>query len=313
MKFMRSSSNALSGLSDFFHDHPTLRRILLMVILLVLLLVCWKFGSWSEATKMQKTSGIPQSEAEMETNFPFLALSELDRRTEPVAEAVLLDLNALEDGYTISEEGDYLLSGQMQGTLRILCPEGHVHLFMENAAIRGISGPAIYCEDADKLVITLMPDTKNLLSDDGSNRAYPETEATVYCTSDLTLNGTGDLQVNAYYKDAIRSKDSLKIVDGSYEIKCKRTAFHGNDGIHAAGGTFQISSEKYGMKTTKNGADGRGNLMVTGGKYGIVAGRNAFVAVQGDLYITNCLVSSKSIVNDFSVGGKMYVQKGCVQ
>lgn len=310
---MRSSNNVNSRGSGFFLNHPFLRKILWMVLLIALLFGCWKFGSWSESAKARQASVIPQNEAEIETNYPFLALNELDQRTEPSVEAVRLDLGTLKDGYTISEEGDYLLSGEMQGTLRILCPEGHVHLFLENATIRGINGPAIYCEDADKLVITLMPDTKNLLSDDGSNRAYPETEATVYCTSDLTLNGTGDLQVNAYYKDAIRSKDSLKIVDGSYEIKCKRTAFHGNDGIHAAGGTFQISSEKYGMKTTKNGADGRGNLMVTGGKYGIVAGRNAFVAVQGDLYITNCLVSSKSIVNDFSVGGKMYVQKGCVQ
>lgn len=310
---MRYSNSMFSGISDFFLDHPNLRRILVLVVLFAILLGCWKIGTGHEATKVRQPSYIPQNETEMKSDFPFLALTDLDQKTEPSAEAVELNLDTVEDGYTITGEGDYLLSGELQGTLRVLCPEGNVHLFLDNVTIKGMGGPAIYCEDADKLVITLQPSSKNVLSDSGSNRFYPETEATVYSTSDMTLNGTGELQVNSYYKDSIRSKDRLRIVNGTYAVKCKRTAFHGNDGIHIADGNFEISSEKYAMKTTKRGVEGRGNLMISGGKYSIIAGRNAFVTMQGDLYIANCTISSKSIVDDFSVGGMKYVQKGCVQ
>ena len=103
------------------------------------------------------------------------------------------------------------------------------------------------------------------------------------------------------------------VVDGEITIKCKRSGIHGTDGILVAGGRLSISSEKYGLRTVKSGADGRGNLVVSGGEHRIIAGRHAFLVSRGDLYVYNCEVSDNSIVSTASVGGRTRIQSGCFE
>ena len=74
-----------------------------------------------------------------------------------------------------------------------------------------------------------------------------------------------------------------------------------------------ISSEKNGLRTTKSGADGRGNLVISGGDHRIIAGRHAFLVGRGDLYVYNCRIFDKSIVSTWNVGGQVKVQSGCIQ
>lgn len=157
-------------------------------------------------------------------------------------------------------------------------------MFFDNVAVTSKTGPAIYCQGANKLIITLLPGTENRISDSGSYRADAELEACIYSECDLTINGTGELVVNGYYKDAIQSKDIVKILDGVDTIKCKRTGIHGNDGI-----------------------------LISGGEFSIIAGRYAFVAAKADLLVYNCTVFERNIVNTYDVGGTTSIQEGCVQ
>ena len=158
-----------------------------------------------------------------------------------------------------------------------------------------------------------MPNTENVISDSASYPADGEIEACIYSECDLTINGTGILLVNGYYKDAIRSKDIVKILDGIYTIKCKRTGIRGNDGVLISGGNLKISSEKYGIKTTNSGPEGRGNLIVSGGELTVIAGQYAFVVTQADLLIYNCTVFDRSVVDTYNVGGTSNIQEGCMQ
>ena len=285
-------------------------RPYIAVVLLFALFLCWKVGTAHEAAGT--AVNIPSNEQELGESFPYLALTHLDQETEMTAPAAI-NLSRVRDGYEITEAGEYHLTGELRGTLVINAPEENVHLFLDNVSITSKAGPAIYCKDASKLVITLMPGTENVISDSGDYRAEEEAEACIFSECDMTINGTGALTVNGYYEDAIRSKDVVKILDGVYSIKCKRTGIRGNDGILVTGGTIMISSEKYGLKTTKLGADGRGNLIVSGGELTIIAGRYAFVTTQANLLIYNCTVFERSVVETYNVAGVARIQEGCVQ
>ena len=281
----------------------------LAVLLMVALFVCWKIGTAAAAEKVPE---VPIPEEELREYFPYLAITTLDQETEMTA-PVDLNLTGLSDGYEITSGGEYHLSGSMRGSLVIDAADQNVHLFLDNASIKAASGPAIYCKDANKLIVTLMPDTENSISDSGDYRADGEVEACIYSTCDMTFNGTGALVVNGYYKDGIRSKDTVNILDGVYEILCKRTAIHGTDGIVVTDGNFSISSEKYGFKTTKSSAEGRGNIIISGGEFSIIAGRYAFVTTKADLFVYDCTIYQRSVMSEHDVGGTARVQEGCIQ
>ena len=288
------------------------KLIFLLIILLAALFACWKVGVAYETAAADRQVEFPANEEELQHNFPYLAINQLDQETE-MTDPVEIDLSQIEDGYAITAEGQYHLTGELRGTLVINATEQNVHLFLDDATIISKSGPAIYCYGTNKLVITLMPGTQNKISDSGNYRADEEIEACVYSECDMTFNGTGELVVNGYYKDAIRSKDIIKILDGVYTIKCKRTGIHGTDGIVISGGDYMISSEKYGLKTTKSGAEGRGNMIISGGEFSIIAGRYSFVVTKANLLIYDCTVFESSVVSTYDVGGIMNVQEGCVQ
>ena len=286
-----------------------LNKLYLAILLVFVLFICWKIG---EAYETEKLPEIPMSDEELRENFPYLAMTQMDLVSE-MTEPIDLNLSALSDGYELTEAGEYHLTGELRGSLIINTPEENVHLFLDNVSITAQSGPALYCKGANKLVITLMTGTENYISDSGDYRAVDTVESCIYSENDLTFNGTGELTVNGYYKDAIRSKDIIKILGGEYSIKCKRTAIHGTDGIVVTDGSFTISSEKFGFKSTKSSIEGRGNIIISGGELSIIAGRYAFVTEKANLYVYDCTVYQRSVMSPYNVAGATLVQEGCVQ
>lgn len=309
---MQSISNLFDTISRFMTRHKKLSMLLGAVVLCGGLMLCWHAGVRHEAPEVVLPSDIPSSAEALMEEFPRLAMTERDMDDE-LDQAEKVSLMNHQGGFQITRGGNYRLTGEMEGTLTIQAPEEIVHLFLDDATIEAVSGSAINCVDAEKLIITLLPGTENSISDSGDYHNTPELEACVFSACDLTINGTGTLNVDGYYKDAIRSKDVVKIVDGNYSIKCKRTAVHGNDGIHAAGGKMVISTEKNGFKTTKRGEENRGALMLSGGEFTIIAGEYAFVTTKANIYIFDCTVRNRSIIDTYNAGGTYFVEGGCVQ
>lgn len=310
---MRYSNDLFEGVKTFFREHVKLGKAVVLVLLFLGLALCWNLGKrYEQSESSKKYVSIPKTEADFTDNFGYLAITELDKNTE-AENAAAINLSEYQNVVELTAGGDYVLTGSLSGSVHIAAKEQNVHLFLDNLEIISKSGPAIYCEEADKLVITLVDGSKNTISDSGDYRQYDELEACIYAECDMTVNGTGSLSVSGFYKDAIRSKDIVKILDGELIIKCKRTAVHGNDGILVNGGMIYISSEKNGLKTTKKGAEGRGVLMISGGELSIIAGRYAFVTTKADMYIYNCTVYNKSILGTYDCGGFHRVQEGCVR
>ena len=288
------------------NSYKRLMVAILVIVLAGLLIICVKLSTRYEISGEKLYASVDKAGIDLS----YLNVTELDQELN-MDEPVSLSLkNGVID---ITTGGDYYLKGRMEGMIHINAQEQIVHLFLDGIEVKSYDGPALYCENAGKLLITLVDGSNNVFSDSGNYKQYDEPDSCIYSECGLTVNGTGSLTVNGYYKDAIRSKDVVKALGGDYYIKCKRTGIRGNDGIVISGNSFVISSEKNAFKTTNYGPEGRGSIIIGGGNLRIVAGEYSFVTKKADLYMFNCIVNSRNVIDTFDVGGQLNVIEGCVQ
>ena len=111
---------------------------------------------------------------------------------------------------TITEEGTYLLSGSLSnGSVVVATDENvKVRLIFNGVVINNDSSTAIYVQSADKVFITLAPDSENMLSNGGTDEAV----------DDNNNIDSGSLTVTAKAGHGIVSKDDLVITGGTYAI-----------------------------------------------------------------------------------------------
>ena len=119
----------------------------------------------------------------------------------------------------ITREGEYILSGSLQGQVVIEVAETEkVHLILNGVTIESAEGPAIYEKLSDKLIVTLAEGTVNTLSDQTAVQDGDDTiAAALYAEDDLSINGKGTLIVSGNAGNGIHSKADLVIADGTYE------------------------------------------------------------------------------------------------
>ena len=97
-----------------------------------------------------------------------------------------------EKAVKITAEGTYVVSGEHE-SITVSAPDtAKVHIILKNATVSNTSGPAIYIESADKVLITAYKGTTNTLSDGTSyTGSFKDTniDGTIFSKTDLTLNG----------------------------------------------------------------------------------------------------------------------------
>lgn len=241
---------------------------------------------------------------------PVFSATKADISAEE-ADAVLIDLGEQTDECRIEEGGAYLLTGELKGTVRIDAEEQIVHLILDNVSISSGTGPAILVSSAGKVVLTLKEGTVNQLRDSGKYPAAAEENACIYSMCDLTVNGTGSLEVNGYYKDGIHSRDVVKILGGQIAIHAKRDGIRGNDGFMMQAGRLDIQSEGAGLHTTKSGREGKGAVEISGGAVSVIAGEYA-VSAAAEFWARDCSITLKGILGDMQSAKGLYVQEECL-
>lgn len=303
----------LEEIRAFFNYHRVLARMLLLSLLVFVLFACLQVGSKHEQAGASYVSlDEVRREGSTAAVFSYLAENELDAETDP-ASAELVELGEVGGNLEITRGGAYRLAGRLDGKVQIRADEQLVHLYLDNAEISSKNGAAIYVEEALKLVITLLPGTENSISDSGYYRETPNEKACIDSAADLTINGTGRLRISGLYGDGIRTRDVLRILGGEISLKCKKSALRGNDGILITAGSLFLSSEKNGMKTTKSGDGGRGNIVIKGGEMSMISGGYTFVCEKGALYIYDCSIKETHVASTYSVRGGTNVVEGCIQ
>lgn len=189
----------------------------------------------------------------------------------------------------ITSAGTYVLSGKFTGQVYIDAKDSAVvHLVLNGVEINSESGPAIYAADGKKVILTLAESTENTLSDT-SNYTFAdgedEPDATLFIKNDLVINGSGTLKVNANYKTAIKTKDTLAIISGNFDLTSVDNAVRAKDALTVEAGTFKVNA-------TGKGFTSDGELNIYGGDINIEKSEEGLEGLTVEIYGGNVDISA---------------------
>lgn len=168
------------------------------------------------------------------------------------------------------------MSGKLtDGSITVTTSENDkVQIVLNSVKIACSSGPAIDIQSADKCFITLAEGTQNSLSD-GSAFTSEDANACIYATCDLTINGSGSLDVSGNYRHGVFSKDDLVVYGGSINVSAVEDGLNGKDSVKIGAGDISIDSGADGVKSSKSTNPEKGFVYVSGGSIEIDAADDA--------------------------------------
>ena len=274
-----------------------LTQILTLTGTLALLTACS-----TEASTTTVSSDVSTTEATVESTLASdSSYSESNSRAIRFSDQTITvnGSGAAADGsiLTITQPGTYILSGTLsEGQVRVeTVDEADVQIVLDGATITNSTGAAIYVKSANSATITLAEGTTNTLSD-GEIYTFEDSEdepdATLFSKSDLILNGTGTLVIDANYAHAIKGKDDVTIAEGTYDITSVGDAIKGRDSLFISSGTFTIDAGGDGLQSTNEEEEGKGILTIESGTFTITAAADGIQAATnlqilgGDFTIT---------------------------
>lgn len=236
----------------------------------------------SSSLQSSSPSGVPSQEIKVEAEKAPISSSDV------LAEAATCTIEFSDSGITasgkgafasskavtISTAGVYYLSGTSSDARIIVEADksDKVTLVLKGASLKSKNGAVIDCEEAGELVICTAGGTENSLTDGANYTGLDdkgEPDAAIFCRSDLTLLGEGKLTVNANYKDAIKCKDSLQIINGTYTVNSESDGIVGKDSVKVFDGSITIESGKDGIKSSKDNDPELGFVTINGGNINI--------------------------------------------
>lgn len=217
---------------------------------------------------------------------------------------------------TINDEGTYILLGSLSNGQIIVDAEDtdKIQLVLNGMDITCASSAAIYVKQADKVFLTLAPNTTNSLQTTGEFVAIDDNniDATIFSKDDLTLNGSGSLQVSCAYGHGIVSKDDLVITGGQYEITASNHGLSGKDSVRIAAGNISLDVGEDGIHSENKDDATLGFVYVEGGEITIVAGDdgihagNQVLIAGGTVNITESYEGIEGMTVDIA-GGEVTV------
>ena len=193
-----------------------------------------------------------------------------DSRTDyDEAAAQYIDLDAQTGDLTLTEAGDYVLSGTLtDGSVIINAPEdAKPHLILNGAHIASQSAAALYVISADKLFVTLADGSENGVSaaGDSAEDDYADVDAAIFARCDISFNGSGSLSVSSAKGHGIVSKDDLVFTGGSYMIQAANRGISGKDSIRIADGSFVVTAGKNCLDSDNDEDSDKGFIYIAGG------------------------------------------------
>ena len=172
---------------------------------------------------------------------------------------------------TITAEGTYILTGTLENGSVIVdvSKEEKVQLVLDGVTIHSETFAAVYVRQADKVFITLAEGSTNVLSNGGTFTQIDDSnvDAVIFSKDDLTLNGSGTLQISSPGGHGIVGKDEVTITGGTYQIAAANHAISGKDSIAISGGSFALAAYKDGLHSENDDDDTLGNITITGGEF----------------------------------------------
>ena len=185
---------------------------------------------------------------------------------------------------TISKAGTYVISGQSDGVqIKIAADKSDdVKLVLKGATMINTDA-AISATSAGHVYLTLAEGTTNSLSDSSSN-SDEKANAALFSKIDLTINGSGTLNVDGKKSNAIKANDTLHITGGTINVTSVGDAFNVNDELNITGTTMTIDAKEDGVKVDNDDDMTVGNMYLANNTITVTAGEDGIHA-SGNLVI----------------------------
>ena len=267
--------------------------ILTSLIALTLMTACGQSTTKSSTTAVADTTAITTSAKNSQSSY----FTEKDYDTsydESTASKIELSgssANVSGDGVTVSDStviitksGTYVISGQSDGVqIKVEADKSaDVHLVLKGATMTNTDA-AIAATSAGHVYLTLAEGTTNSLSDSSSN-SDEKANAALFSKVDLTINGSGTLNVDGKKSNAIKANDTLHITGGTFNITSVGDAFNVNDELNITGTTMTIDAKEDGVKVDNDDDMTVGNMYLANNTITVTAGDDGIHA-SGNLVI----------------------------
>ncbi|ORX65295.1 hypothetical protein BCR32DRAFT_272797 [Anaeromyces robustus] len=171
---------------------------------------------------------------------------------------------------TISTAGTYILQGSLNGQLRIeATKDDYIHIILNDATITSNNGPAIYGVTADKVTITLVG-TNKLVDSSNYTLVDDEPDACLFIDADLSINGSGSVNITGNYSEAIRCKKDLRLISGEIVIpKAVQKGIKAKNSLCVKNANVDITSQNTAIKVTRSDDPDKGYIVIDGGNISI--------------------------------------------
>ena len=148
----------------------------------------------------------------------------------------------------ISTSGTYVLSGSLTNGQIVIDTDqsSKVWILLNGVNIYCDDDAALRIEQADKVFLTLAAGTDNILK---SGAAYSEEAASgnvsgaLFSRDDLTINGSGSLDISSDYKHGIDVNDSLVITGGTITVTAPQDGIHVNDDMRICNADLTVTAD----------------------------------------------------------------------
>lgn len=171
-----------------------------------------------------------------------------------------INLDEYDTNVTITESGEYTLTGSFKNSV-LIETDGKVTLNLDGVNIEASNTAAIANINTNELIINLVDDTENTLSDGGSG----DYDGCLYSNGPLIIEGAGTLNVygNQEEGEGIATSDNDITINGGI-INVQST----DDGLNAGGdngGVITINGGTLFVKASGDGIDSNGSIVINDG------------------------------------------------
>jgi hypothetical protein len=175
------------------------------------------------------------------------------------------------NAFVITRGGSYELKGDLSnGQIKVAVPKTEqVELIFNNFTASCNTSAPLYIESADKATIVLAAGSVNTLTDatlyQFANPAEDKPNACIYSSDDMTIKGTGTLNVNGNYNNGIGCKNDLRIKDCTLNVTGVNNILKGNDSVEIENATVKLSGGEDAIKSDTADRTDKGYILITAG------------------------------------------------
>ena len=173
--------------------------------------------------------------------------------------------------FVITRGGSYELKGDLSnGQIKVAVPKTEqVELIFNNFTASCNTSAPLYIESADKATIVLAAGSVNTLTDatlyQYANPAEDKPNACIYSSDDLTIKGTGTLNVNGNYNNGIGCKNDLRIKDCTLNVTGVNNILKGNDSVEIENANVKLSGGEDAIKSDTADRTDKGYILISAG------------------------------------------------